>query len=90
VLTPPPTTTPLFDEPVNESALGAMQQYIVNFWNTGDRTQVYIIFGLAILMIIGLIALLISLLSPKKPKPIKTTHRTPPPTMPPPTLTMQR
>lgn len=90
VLTPPPTTAPLFDEPVDESALGAMQQYLAEFWKNGDRTQVLIVFGLAILMIIGLIALLVSLLNPKKPKPIKTTHRTPPPTMPPPTLTMQR
>ncbi|MDA1079692.1 MAG: hypothetical protein O2840_03330 [bacterium] len=90
ILTPAPSASPdsLFEEPVNESALGAVQQYLADFWKNGDRTQVMVVFGLAILMVIGLIALLVSLLSPRRPTP--PTHRTPPPTMPPPTLTMQQ
>lgn len=92
IVTPPPSATPapLFDEPADQSALGAVQQYIANFWKTGDRTQVMIVLGLAVLMVIGLIALLVSLLSPRRLKPPTTTHRTPPPPMPPPTLTMQQ
>ncbi|PIR60221.1 MAG: hypothetical protein COU67_03095 [Candidatus Pacebacteria bacterium CG10_big_fil_rev_8_21_14_0_10_44_54] len=92
--TPKPSSTPspdpIFDEPIDQSALGAVQKYLAEFWKNGDRTQVMIVFGLAILMVLGLIALLISLISPKKPRPPTPTHRTPPPTMPPPTLTTQR
>ena len=88
--TPQPTATPtpIFDEPVDQSALGAVQQYLTNFWQTGKPTQVMLVLGLAVLMILGLVVLLFSLLSPRKPK--LPPHRTPPPVMPPPTLTMQR
>jgi len=91
--TPRVTPTPIAmvdDDSTDDSALAALGKWLKDFWQNGQRTQVFIAVGFGILMLIGLIALLFSLLSPQpKAKKITTpTVKIPPtPMPPPPTLT---
>jgi len=96
--TPKASPTPIAmidDAPDNtdDSALSSLGTWIKDFWENGQRTQVFLVVGLGIIMLVGLIALLFSLLSPQpKAKKIqKSSTKTPPtPMPPPPTLTMRQ